>query len=696
MTPPPASYTWHLLRGGISSLSPSQRPRPLRDVLFLLRLRLVLPSFLPEERPLASPSLRQQLRQDCVCSSFLFPSPCPSTPFPPPPTKASAPPESAQCLARAGGDRTFPADRSAFLRPTLASATASPRSLDLPHRIRRTRAPTPLGRPADADQPVKVVFGGKHSALSAVPGLVQLRPVEKSAVDSEGKMTSFVSAVVALGLASLVAGTEFASQLRKCSVDNKNALNTCLKQIMEDLRPRTKTGIPELGLPVLEPMQINNIVFRQGDGAVNVQAKFMQVKVQGLSNYTTSYVNADPQALTLSVGLMVPELRVAGLYDLKGQVIVFPVTGSGPSGLTSKPYFDLQDDKSLQTQTHSTPFLPRHPYKPLTPTPHPHKHQPPLQILTNSHSTSSQTPTPLQILTNSHSTSSQLPHHDILTNTKPHSTFSQTPTPLHILPSTSLPPHKHQPPPPSSSSTSPSSSSILTKPNSHSTSSQTPTPTPHPPLHLPPSSQTPTPTPPPSLHLPPSSSSILTNPNSHILPLHLHPSSSTSSSQTLTPTPHPHSHQLPIHHPPLHIPPSSQTPTPTPPPSILTNLNSHSTSLPSTILPSTSSLHHPPLHLPPSLPPPSSQTPNSHSASTPDNIDASTTSSQTPTPPSSQTPLHLPPSLHILPSTSLPSSTSLPTPPSSETPNPHSTNPPLHILPSTSLHLPPSTIPTNT
>nr|XP_027238485.1 uncharacterized protein LOC113829503 [Penaeus vannamei] len=148
-------------------------------------------------------------------------------------------------------------------------------------------------------------------------------------------MTSFVSAVVALGLASLVAGTEFASQLRKCSVDNKNALNTCLKQIMEDLRPRTKTGIPELGLPVLEPMQINNIVFRQGDGAVNVQAKFMQVKVQGLSNYTTSYVNADPQALTLSVGLMVPELRVAGLYDLKGQVIVFPVTGSGPSGLTS-------------------------------------------------------------------------------------------------------------------------------------------------------------------------------------------------------------------------------------------------------------------------------------------------------------------------------------------------------------------------
>nr|XP_027238475.1 protein takeout-like [Penaeus vannamei] len=89
------------------------------------------------------------------------------------------------------------------------------------------------------------------------------------------------------------------------------------------------SGIPELGLPVLEPMQINNIVFRQGDGAVNVQAKFMQVKVQGLSNYTTSYVNADPQALTLSVGLMVPELRVAGLYDLKGQVIVFPVTGSG-------------------------------------------------------------------------------------------------------------------------------------------------------------------------------------------------------------------------------------------------------------------------------------------------------------------------------------------------------------------------------
>ncbi|XP_042883934.1 protein takeout-like [Penaeus japonicus] len=142
-------------------------------------------------------------------------------------------------------------------------------------------------------------------------------------------MTSLVRLAFALGLVSLVAGTEFASQLRKCSVDNQNALNTCLKQIMEDLRPRTKTGIPELGLPVLEPMHINNIVFQQGDAAVNVQAQFMQVKVQGLSNYTTSFVNADPRALTLSVGLKVPELRVTGHYELKGQVIIFPVTGSG-------------------------------------------------------------------------------------------------------------------------------------------------------------------------------------------------------------------------------------------------------------------------------------------------------------------------------------------------------------------------------
>ncbi|XP_047480556.1 protein takeout-like [Penaeus chinensis] len=127
-------------------------------------------------------------------------------------------------------------------------------------------------------------------------------------------MTSFVSAVFALGLASLVAGTEFASQLRKCRVDNKNALNTCLEQIMEDLRPRTKTG------KVMSPLSPPH---------PNPSTSPSSPPPPRTTDDALPLPSADPQALTLSVGLKVPELRVTGLYELKGQVIVFPVSGSG-------------------------------------------------------------------------------------------------------------------------------------------------------------------------------------------------------------------------------------------------------------------------------------------------------------------------------------------------------------------------------
>lgn len=133
-----------------------------------------------------------------------------------------------------------------------------------------------------------------------------------------------------LSVVTVVMSQEFATQLRKCRVNDKVALNSCLAQTLEDLRPRLLTGIPELGLPALEPMQVENLVFRQGNGAVTIESTFTDVTITGLSRFNATLINADPISRVLRVGLLIPQLKINGKYNLNGQVFILAINGNGP------------------------------------------------------------------------------------------------------------------------------------------------------------------------------------------------------------------------------------------------------------------------------------------------------------------------------------------------------------------------------
>ena len=65
-------------------------------------------------------------------------------------------------------------------------------------------------------------------------------------------------------------------------------------QTLEDLRPLMSTGLPALGLPPTEPMNIESMQFAQGAPPVIVQASFSNVTVRGLSTFITDYIEIDP------------------------------------------------------------------------------------------------------------------------------------------------------------------------------------------------------------------------------------------------------------------------------------------------------------------------------------------------------------------------------------------------------------------
>jgi len=132
--------------------------------------------------------------------------------------------------------------------------------------------------------------------------------------------------VVFLLFTALASAGKFGDSLRQCNVSDRSALDRCLFQITEDLRPFMPTGIPENNIPVLDPMTIDSLSLTQGG---TVRSTFSNMQVKGLSKFRTISVSADPDRMTLKLKLAIPELRIIGKYVTSGRVLLLEVNGAG-------------------------------------------------------------------------------------------------------------------------------------------------------------------------------------------------------------------------------------------------------------------------------------------------------------------------------------------------------------------------------
>ena len=106
-----------------------------------------------------------------------------------------------------------------------------------------------------------------------------------------------------------------------------------LFRTFENFRPTMETGVPELDLPPIDPMSINQIGFTFW----NVTAEFSDTKLSGFKNFKMKYSNIDKQkrykfALffclpislchfrTWSIGISLPKINTVGTYQLYGSI----------------------------------------------------------------------------------------------------------------------------------------------------------------------------------------------------------------------------------------------------------------------------------------------------------------------------------------------------------------------------------------
>ncbi|XP_026466727.1 circadian clock-controlled protein-like [Ctenocephalides felis] len=106
-------------------------------------------------------------------------------------------------------------------------------------------------------------------------------------------------------------------------------LNSCLVGAFNHLQPYLVKGIPELNVPAIEPLYIHEMIMENGAGAVRVKARFSDINVKGPGNFSVREVRADVKNWRISLGLTIPRVEVSGVYDVNGNILLFPVRSRG-------------------------------------------------------------------------------------------------------------------------------------------------------------------------------------------------------------------------------------------------------------------------------------------------------------------------------------------------------------------------------
>lgn len=70
-------------------------------------------------------------------------------------------------------------------------------------------------------------------------------------------------------------------------------INQCIKKSFNHLKPYLGEGLPELNVPAMEPLFVDQLSMDNDAGAVRIKALFSEIFAKGASNYTIKEVRSD-------------------------------------------------------------------------------------------------------------------------------------------------------------------------------------------------------------------------------------------------------------------------------------------------------------------------------------------------------------------------------------------------------------------
>ncbi|XP_060518413.1 uncharacterized protein LOC132697137 [Cylas formicarius] len=119
------------------------------------------------------------------------------------------------------------------------------------------------------------------------------------------------------------------SYIKVCRKSDPN-IGKCIIESIDKLRPKLRDGIPELKVPSIEPLPLDEIKLRSGPNQAKIDANITNVKVWGPSHFQIIDLKPNLAKNKFVVRVTLPNLYFEGDYDIDMNVLILKYQGRGP------------------------------------------------------------------------------------------------------------------------------------------------------------------------------------------------------------------------------------------------------------------------------------------------------------------------------------------------------------------------------
>uniref|UniRef100_A0A1Y1MN43 Uncharacterized protein n=1 Tax=Photinus pyralis TaxID=7054 RepID=A0A1Y1MN43_PHOPY len=144
-------------------------------------------------------------------------------------------------------------------------------------------------------------------------------------------LTMITLAILLLHLTLLGTRTfcaELPSYIQLCKKSDPD-VSKCMVNSFDALFPYMIKGIPELNYPPIDPLHCRNLSLTLGQASVQIHADLANGVLTGLGKARAEYSHLNFSTATFITKVVIPEVKLKGLYRFKGKILLFEIDGDG-------------------------------------------------------------------------------------------------------------------------------------------------------------------------------------------------------------------------------------------------------------------------------------------------------------------------------------------------------------------------------
>ncbi|GFV21826.1 uncharacterized protein TNCV_4525131 [Trichonephila clavipes] len=108
-------------------------------------------------------------------------------------------------------------------------------------------------------------------------------------------------------------------------------LSEFIKEILENFREQMPEGIPDIGIPPIDPLVIPDIDEDIDDGIAKMVLRMRDINILGISKFHIVDLKADLEKGFANFSISLPELTASGDCYMNGKILgIFPMNSDGP------------------------------------------------------------------------------------------------------------------------------------------------------------------------------------------------------------------------------------------------------------------------------------------------------------------------------------------------------------------------------